>query len=208
MNPNPTQKPIEIIPVPPKKGTPTWVIVLIVLGVGGPFIGGTLLVLAIYGVRKYIQAAKQVEARNSVAMIAKSAAAAYEEDLQSDTVKLPAGKPHGPAESLCASASRSVPSAARYIRGAKYQSTRDEWAVDASHPRQGFACLKFSMDAPQYYMYSYSSKRLGAAGTFTATANGDLNGDGTLSTFSLTGQVGADGTLALDPTLHEEQPGE
>jgi type IV pilus assembly protein PilA len=182
----------------PKKGIPGWLLVLfIVLGCFVAF-GGVLSVLAIYGVRKYIAAAKQAEARNSLGMIAKDAAEAYQARTS--------GGPGG--HTLCPSASRSVPATAAAIRGTKYQSAPADWMVDSSR-NGGFACLQFSMDLPQYYMYSYHAAGRGSpGGSFEATANGDLNGDGILSTFTLTGRVQPDGELAVAPSILETNPRE
>ena len=60
-------------------------------------------------------------------------------------------------------------------------------------------------------MYNYTSDGNSAAnppvtGTqFTATANGDLNGDGVLSTFTIIGAV-ATGNLYIAPTIAEKAP--
>jgi type IV pilus assembly protein PilA len=97
-----------------------------------------------------------------------------------------------------------VPESARFIRGAKYQSSPDDWMIDASR-NAGFACLKFSMDIPQYYMYSY---RASGHESFEATANGDLNGDGVLSTFSVKGRAAPNGAIVVDPNLVEKDPEE
>ncbi len=97
----------------------------------------------------------------------------------------------------------------------KYQSNQapgKDWSFDASS-NKGFSCLKFSMSAPQYYMYYYSSDgNLSATppvmGTqFTATANGDLNGNGVLSTFSIVGAV-ASNNLYIAPNIVESAPEE
>jgi len=186
-------------PPPQKQGTATWLIVLLAVGIGLVFVVGIMAVLAIYGVRKYIANAKQAEARNSLGQIARDAAAAYERESISP------GTPDG----LCASASRSVPASASMIRGMKYQSAPADWQVDASRPHAGFACLGFSLDMPQYYMYSYTAhgtKR--AHDGFRATANGDLNGDGVMSTFYIEGKVGPGDELAVDPLVTEGSPGE
>jgi len=186
-------------PPPPKQGMPGWVVTLIVLGIAGPMFVGILAVLGIYGVRKYIGAAKQAEARNAVGEIAKLAGQAYEVE---------AGSAPGPS-GLCASASRSVPARAAMIRGMKYQSAASDWSVDASRPRTGFACLKFEMDAPQYYMYSYRAHGSKTPGdTFTATANGDLDGDGDLSTFAISGEVDPGGQLVIQTAIAETNPAE
>jgi type IV pilus assembly protein PilA len=174
---------------------PTGLIVLfVVLGVFAVLVP-VFAVLAIYGVRKYIANAKTAEARSSIAQIAKDAVAAHEGQART-----------GPAaRTLCASASRPVPESAQYIRGAKYQSAAGDWSIDA--PRNaGFACLKFSLDQPQYYMYSYSASS--GRDSFEAKANGDLNGDGVLSTFSLTGHIQPGGAIEIDRNLVETNPEE
>jgi hypothetical protein len=87
------------------------------------------------------------------------------------------------------------------VQGKKYQSSPAEWkAGDAT---TGWQCLKFEINAPQYYMYSYGAPTTtGNGATFTATANGDLNNDGTFSTFTMSGSV-ASGALLLAPTVAE-----
>jgi type IV pilus assembly protein PilA len=179
------QGPLVVPPARAKKGMPLWLLALLI-GLGGLVLfGGVLSVLAIYGVRKYLAAAKQAEASNVLGQIGKDAAQQY------------AAGPAGPggAHALCASASRPVPANASAIRGMKYQSSPEDWTVDA--PRHaGFACLGFSLDQPQYYMYSYRALGTGSQGdSFEAKANGDLNGDGVLSTFMLTGRVQPGGEL-------------
>lgn len=163
---------------------------------------GILAVLAIYGVRKYLANAKTAEARNSIGEMAKDAAAQFEKESMPGTV-LAMGATAALSRSLCKGASLTVPTAIASVKGAKYQSDPKEWNTDAAG-NSGFACLKFSMDAPQYYMYSYTS---GGGGTstssFTAIANGDLNGDGVPSTFSLAGAVNASLALNLAPNITE-----
>ncbi len=51
--------------------------------------------------------------------------------------------------------------------------------------------LKFSMDDPHRYSYEYKVDNAGK--TFTVSAYGDLDCDGTFSTFSMTGTVAGDG---------------
>jgi type IV pilus assembly protein PilA len=121
---------------------------------------------------------------------------------------LSAGAAAAPIRELCASATKSVPASAASIRGMKYQSAPGDWTVDA--PDGGFACLRFMMDMPQYYQYSYARSGKGSApgDSFTGTANGDLNGDGVLSTFQIRGAIAAGGTLNVAPTLIETNPDE
>jgi type IV pilus assembly protein PilA len=175
---------------------------------------GILASLAIYGVRKYIANAKTAEARNSLGQIGKDAQTAFEKETMGGTV-LAAGSTAGVVRSLCASATKNVPASAGSIQGTKYQSNQGattDWSTDAL-TNQGFSCLKFSMSAPQYYMYSYTSDGNQAAASqgtkFTAMANGDLNGDTVLSTFMLIGSVStSDGNLYVAPNIQETAPEE
>jgi type IV pilus assembly protein PilA len=168
---------------------------------------GILAVLAIYGVRKYLANAKTAEARNSVGEMAKDAAAQYEKESMPGTV-LAIGSSAALSRTLCKGASASVPAAKGSVAGMKYQSDPKEWNADAVG-NSGFACLKFSMDAPQYYRYSYASAGGGASGnSFLATANGDLNGDGVESTFTMAGAINASFALNLAPNITETSPEE
>lgn len=166
---------------------------------------GILAVLAIYGVRKYLANAKTAEASNSLGQIAKNAAAEYEKESMTATILSP-GSSAGVSRALCKSSSTSVPSGITSVKGQKYQSAASEWNVDAIG-NSGFACLKFTMDAPQYYMYSYGVSGSGAAGnSFTAQAQGDLNGDGVLSLFQISGSVTTSMTVAVAPNMLVVRP--
>jgi type IV pilus assembly protein PilA len=173
---------------------------------------GILAVLAIYGVRKYLANAKTAEARNSLGQLAKDQAAEYEKESMAATV-LPQGSSAALSRALCASdpsGATGVP-AVTAVAGKKYQSNATDWNQGATaNPPSGFACLKFTMDAPQYYSYSFlSSGTTGIAGnTFTAAANGDLNGDSVLSTFSITGAINSNFILNIAPNMLEVNPEE
>jgi type IV pilus assembly protein PilA len=165
---------------------------------------GVLAVLAVYGVRKYIANSKTAEARNALGQISKDASTAYEKESMAISGVLTQGAASGTLRQLCTGASKSVPSAKTFIQGAKYQSAPGEWNVDSGTAGKGFACLKFSIDQPQYYMYSYATSGSAAQGdSFTATANGDLNGDGTTSSFAVAGSIGAGMVLNVAPTITE-----
>jgi hypothetical protein len=49
--------------------------------------------------------------------------------------------------------------------------------------------LDFSFESPHAYSFELTSKNAADVSTFVATAHGDLDGDGVLSTFSLSGSV-------------------
>jgi type IV pilus assembly protein PilA len=166
---------------------------------------GILATLAGYSVRKYIYSAKTAEAKNSVGQMAKDAKTAFERESMAAAI-LSAGTGSQLVTNLCTSTSSRVPAAASSIQGKKYQSTNADWGVDASTPGKGFSCLKFQVSDPQYYMYDYVGTA-GAAGAFTAIANGDLNGDGVLSTFSIAGSV-TGGYVYVSPSFLEINPEE
>ncbi len=162
---------------------------------------GVLAVLAVYGVQKYVAHAKSAEATSSVGEMAKDAAAAYERESMAASV-MAVKTSSGVARRLCGSATATVPASATSIQGRKYQSLPSEWNKDAA-TNAGFACLKFTIDQPQYYMYSYTaSGTSGNAGdTFTAQAQGDLNGDGVLSLFQVTGTINSSYVMNVAPNL-------
>ncbi len=170
-------------------------------------ITGILSMLAAYGVRKYIASTKTSEARNALGRMANAAAIAFEHENMSSPVLAP-GTSSALTRALCKSASKTVPASISQVAGRKYQSTTDDWNVDGAG-NSGFACLHFTIDQPQYYMYAYAAAGSSSPGdTFTATANGDLNGDGVLSTFQLTGMINADYVINLAPNMVEITPEE
>jgi type IV pilus assembly protein PilA len=164
---------------------------------------GVLAALAIYGVRKYLLNAKTAEARNAVGQMAKDAKTAYERESMGFSI-LTGGGSVGASNNLCASATATVPAAIASVAGSKYQSTAAEWDADKLTPGVGFACLKFSVTDPQYYMYEYTTPN---ATSFSASAYGDLNGDSTTSTFRLAGQVNG-GVVFVAPNFQEVTPEE
>jgi type IV pilus assembly protein PilA len=153
---------------------------------------GVLAALAIYGVRRYIINSKTAEARSALGRITKDASNAYtREGMPADLLALKASAQI--SNKLCPSAAV-VPTAVTSIAAKKYQSDPAEWKSNA-----GWACLRFSMQDPQYFQYNYTST--GTQGVeneaFTAFAHGDLDGNGTLSTFRMDGKIIKDGTNAL-----------
>jgi type IV pilus assembly protein PilA len=165
---------------------------------------GVLAVLAIYGVRKYIANAKTAEARATVGQMGKLATAAYERE-SGDTAVIALGATSTNSQrNLCATSTR-VP-AGGPPANKKFQSAATDWGGNQS---TGWACLKFTMDNPQYFSYLYEAANVSSAntGTFTAQANGDLNGDTVTSQFTLAGAVNG-GQARTAPTMGEVNPEE
>jgi type IV pilus assembly protein PilA len=162
---------------------------------------GILSVLAIYGVRKYVANAKTAEARNSLGQIAKDAAAAVEREKGTNSL-VGFGSTSSLMRAFCSSSTQ-VPVGAP--KGQKYQSQASDWS---GTPLAGWMCLKFVMDEPQYYAYQYTvSSTDPSTGGFTVTANGDLNGDGITSAFSVSGSASS-GVVAISPNVQETNPEE
>jgi type IV pilus assembly protein PilA len=166
---------------------------------------GVLAALAIYGVRKYLLNAKTAEVRNAVGQMAKDAKGAYERESMPSTI-LAGGASATVSNNLCISGSKTVPDNKSKIAGQKYQSAAADWSVDEATPGKGFACLRFSMSDPQYYMYEYTGVA-GATQSFTAAGYGDLNVDAATSSFSLKGAV-TGGIVFVSPNFLEDKPEE
>jgi type IV pilus assembly protein PilA len=169
---------------------------------------GILAVLAIYGVRKYLSNAKTAEARNGLGQMGKDQSAEYEMESMPATV-LPVTNSAGNSHQLCVAPTAPVPAQMSSVRGTKYQSDSKpgaDWQLDGLLPRTGFVCLKFSMDAPQYYQYNFTTAA-GGVTTWQGQAQGDLNGDGVVySLFTLDGAVNAGKAFNLAPNIVESNP--
>ena len=177
---------------------------------------GILAALAIYGVKHYITNAKTAEARNSLGQMGKDAVTAYSREGMAATA-MALGASTAVSNRLCLS-STAVPAAQASIAGRKYQSSPAEWVGASTDQFDGWNCVKFSMSDPQYYMYKYTTTATDAASAgadaapFTCTAQGDLDGDTILSTFSMVGVVhataGAKAVAVLAPNIAELSPDE
>jgi type IV pilus assembly protein PilA len=165
---------------------------------------GILATLATYGVRKYLVNAKTAEARNVVGHMAKDAKAAFERESMQATI-MAAGQSSVVVNNLCLDAANSVPDNISKVTGRKYQSSLADWATGNSST-VGFVCLRFSLTDPQYYLYDYKGTA-GTNGTFSAIGHGDLDNNGTQSTFSISGVVNQ-GVVFVSPTIQEDAPDE
>ena len=176
---------------------------------------GVLAVLAIYGVRRYVITSKTAEATAGIGRMAKDAATRFAEDQVGGAVA-PLATEVALSHELCESASQPVPTLDK-VQGRKYQSSPDDWELDAAGASDGgaagFACLSFGMTDPQYYSYLYTAiPPIDApGGTFVAEARGDLDGDGVPSRFTLRGliQGSSEGlVVTVAPNYSAEDPHE
>jgi type IV pilus assembly protein PilA len=136
---------------------------------------GCLASLALYGVRKYVTAAANVEARMNLGRLGKDAASVFERERMAGNL-LGANVRVAAQHRLCASAAAAVPTTVP--RGTKVQPNPTAWL--AGDAVTGWRCLKFSITSPMYYRYSYTATNPTNTNTatFAATATGDLDGDG------------------------------
>lgn len=162
----------------------------------GVVLGVALVTTGTGCMKRYILQSKTAEARANLGVLSREAAAAF--DRESMDV-LAAGAATPPKHALCKSATKKVPASASDIRGKKYVSQPTEWTSDP--PDTGFTCLHFSIESPQYFMYGYSA----TSDAFAATAEGDLNGDGVLSNYKVTGKVSGNSVIVA-PTVEETNP--
>lgn len=162
---------------------------------------GILAALAIYGVNKYMANAKTAEAKNALGQLGKDATTAFNREKMASAVLAETAQTTV-SNSLCLDTDiKTVPDEIAKVKGKKYQSSAAEW--DVGSKAVGWRCLKFSISDPQYYMYKYDTDDAGAAG-FTATAQGDLDGDDVVSTFTLTASVQG-GRVTIAPTIDEDK---
>jgi len=165
---------------------------------------GILAAIAIAGVRKYLTSAKASEARNSLGTISGLGAAHWTGETMAGAV-LTDGTTVGSTHTLCGS-STAVPTTVP--KAQKYQSSGADGAdFHTGDGATGWKCLGFSLDAPQYYQYQYTTNS--STGGFDVVANGDLNGDGAkFSTFTRSASISATGELKMSPAILEVNPDE
>ncbi|MDC0742022.1 type IV pilin protein [Polyangium mundeleinium] len=156
---------------------------------------GVLAALAMFGVRRYLAAAKVSEAKQTIGGIARGIAMLTERSVKSEV--LPLGGlsesslttwcPECGGTMLCVTP-QSVPAARKY---------QPENLNGKDFDQCCWRCVRFGLDDPTYYQYRYSVGQAylgpplggpdpGASGVEVA-AVGDLDGDTSVSTLTLTG---------------------
>ncbi len=166
---------------------------------------GILAALAIYGVKKYLTNAKTAEAKNNLGRLGKDAVASFERETMAYSLAT-AGQETAAVNRLCASAANAVPQTGGtngVPKGSKIQPNPADWTGDSL---TGWRCLKFSVNSPVYYQYNYTATNPTdpTQAAFTATAAGDLNGNGVAGTWTYGGGVlTGTNTMRLATTIQE-----
>lgn len=137
-----------------------------------------LSAIGMYALARYVRHAKTVEAASSVTALAGAAAEYYN---TSDATQ-PSGAAlksvhamrHFPPPSRV-----SVPEDPLSVRGRRYQSNLADWSPSP------WRDLRFSIVQPQCYQYSFEAEGAGETAKALVIAQGDLDGDGLRSNYSL-----------------------
>ena len=144
---------------------------------------GTLAALGVSGARKYLTNAKAAEAKATLKQITKSYQASLNE---ADAAK---GKKPKKLVSM-------PPVPAGIPRGAKYQSSADDW--------KAWSPIQFKLDGPQYFQYEVVAAKDGKSAEIMA--RGDLDGDGQASLYRLKIQLDAKTGQLTAQDLDETDP--
>ncbi len=141
---------------------------------------GVLASIAVYGVARYLKHAKTAEATRALSSIETG----QRQQFQRETEWPPGSSDHVRYEHAFCPDTPLTPSA--IPSGRKLTVPPAEWNAS------GWTCMKFSMNDPQYYAYrSVTNGSVGTDATYTATAQGDLDGNGTSSLFEIVSRGGS-----------------
>ena len=168
---------------------------------------GILATLAIYGVKKYLTNSKTGEAKANLGRLAKDAISAYEKEGMASSL-LAAGASTPSVHQLCRSTANVQP--AGVPKGERIQPNPTRWVESDANGPIGWSCLRFTINSPIYYQYNYvaTNPTDQTNGSFVASASGDLDGDGTASTWTYPGNFVATGVLRTASTIAEPTTGD
>jgi len=144
---------------------------------------------------------KTLEAQESVTRLANGAADYYN---KSDGTQPQGASPQAvhAMRHFPPSARTSVPEDPLSVKGRRYQSNAADWAVSP------WRDLGFLMVQSQCYQYSFESQGAGNAAKATVTAEGDLDGDGTRSKYTLSIAPDENLTAQVAPQMTRQDPEE
>ncbi len=155
---------------------------------------GILAAVAIPAFMKYIRRSKTVEATMNLRKLFDSSVSYYEAEHANATGSIlsrqfPATQAWSPATNC------------GLQPGGKCNPTTEAtaWRVAT------WTALNFSVDDPFYYSYQYTSAGTDSSSTFSAEAQGDLDGDNTFSLFRRTGSITSENNVSGGAGLYTEQ---
>ena len=144
-------------------------------------VSSSILMVFVPAFARELHASRQAEATLGIAKIAAGAVEHAAE--KHDNGALPASAPLTPS---------SVP------RGAREVDAPGAW----DHPTwQALGFRAFGDGVPHAYAFAFESSREAAKWNFRALAHGDLDGDGTTSSFELRGVIDDDAGARIDPAI-------
>src|SRR5260221_1274894 len=142
---------------------------------------GVLAALAIYGVSRYLKHSKTAEATRTLGSLETGSKAKYQKETDVSAAKDWSRTDH----LFCGVDATDV--------GGNPQPAAVPLAqkVIGDYSGNVWRCLNFSLNQPQFYQYDYAGSRAGSSNDakYTAIAKGDLDGNTTTSSFTLTGKV-------------------
>jgi type II secretory pathway pseudopilin PulG len=164
-------------------------------------LAAVLSALAMYGLARYVRHAKTAEAIGSVSAIAEAAAAYYD---NSDGAQ-PVGTTPEAARAMrhFPPPSNGTTPPMEMVRGKRYQSSLADWNAPP------WSDIRFSINQAQCYAYEFDAQGSGVAAKATATAHGDLDGNGIYSKYRL--GVGVDNSsfkAKIDKEIEKADPEE
>lgn len=164
-------------------------------------LAAVLAAIAMYALARYVRHGKTAEARESVTRLATGAAEYFNKSDATQPVGASAADVHA-MRHFPPSSRVPVPEDPLSVRGKRYQSNSVDWAASP------WRDLGFSIVQPQCYQYSFESDGAGAQAKATVTAQGDLDGDGVRSTYSLSIAPDESITAQVATTMTREDPEE
>jgi type IV pilus assembly protein PilA len=148
---------------------------------------GVLAAIAVYGVARYLKQAKTAEATRALGSIENG----ERQQFQRETPWPPGSTSSDRFEHTFCPAAALTP--ATVPLGHKVMVPATSWNT------AGWTCAKFVMTDPQYYAYQLTGDgAVGTAAVYTASAHGDLDGNGVTSIFELVGHGGSMGDAVRD----------
>jgi type IV pilus assembly protein PilA len=142
---------------------------------------GILAAVAIPAFLRYIKRSKTTEAMQNIGLLFRGAVSYFEaEHLSRAGDPLPRQFPSnvGP-----------TPALSMLVDGQKMAANSSAWNAEQ------WQALSFALGDPHYFAYQFVTASTGNAAEFSARAHGDLDGDGTYSTFERQGSVDLSATV-------------